>query len=98
MRGFFVGELIQIRDSHGALEHQWWSIHGWCFTAHAYEHQACWSRDGYMAVFKNYLHRGKITVRPYDGSWRTEEATGFCDHYTQLEYDMSGDTSGICGF
>ena len=96
-RGLFIGELIQIRDSHGALAHQWWSIHGWCFTAHAYEHQACWSQAHYLNIFTSYLNRASFTP-PTGGGLNTEDEYVFCEHYTKLEYKISGDTSDVCDY
>ena len=96
-RGLFIGELIQIRDSHGALAHQWWSIHGWCFTAHAYENQACWSQSHYLNIFASYLNRASFTP-PTGGGLDTEDEYVFCEHYTKLEYKISGDTSDVCDY
>ena len=96
-RGILGNELIEVRDAAGNTEGSWWSITGWCFTAHAVNNHPCWHPNGYIALIKDRL-RGPVTVttRAYSGS-AASPSTDFCDHYTQLEYTVSGDTSGACG-
>lgn len=94
-RGLFGAELIEIRDYRGKLYASWWTTRGWCFTAHAIEHGGCWDRSGYTGLFKARIKRTDPKTLNFSGKG-LEEPYAFCDHYSQLEYTVSGDTSGIC--
>lgn len=99
-RGLFGVELIEVRDSAGGNVAGWWSSRGWCFTQHAYASKGCWSDSGYRQVAQNRMKTASYT-RSFNvrgGSADTDDATTFCDHYTQLEYTISGDTSERCDY
>lgn len=96
-RGFFGTELIEIRDQRGGLKASWWASNGWCFTEHAYSDYGCYSESGYTALFNQQMNRfGNRNVMLDTGGPRAADDYVFCDHYTQLEYTVSGDTSGVC--
>jgi hypothetical protein len=98
IRGLFGGELIEIRRPTGHLAGQWWSGNGWCFTPSVYDNQGCWPQGRYMDIFGRELTNYRNRFNPIDtGTHDSVVSTVFCDHYTQLEYTVSGDTSGICG-
>ena len=95
-RGLFGAELIEIRDNRGKLYASWWTSRGWCFTEQSYSHNVCWSKGGYKELFVSRIKRFAAGHQSVGGtSYRAD--TTFCDHYSQLEYTVSGDTSGICG-
>ena len=97
-RGILGGELIEIRDEDGDLKTSWWSARGWCFTAHAIDNHPCWYPSGYVALYKSRMARNAASPLDRDFSgWKRPVSTDFCDHYSQLEYTVSGDTSGKCG-
>ena len=95
-RGLFGAELIEIRDYRGKLYASWWTTQGWCFTGHVMEHGGCWSKSGYVALFKARINKVDHSKIDFSGSGGAAGSTDFCDHYSQLEYTVSGDTSGIC--
>jgi hypothetical protein len=97
-RGFLGGELIEIRDHRGRTSASWWTNRGWCFTAHSLENHPCWHPAGYTRLFIRRLQGEKANVLARNfGGYSAPSSTDFCDHYTQLEYTVSGDTSGKCG-
>ena len=84
--------------STGHLAGQWWRGNGWCFTPSVYDNQGCWPRGRYMDIFGRELSNYRNRFDPIDtGNFSGDASTEFCDHYTQLEYTVSGDSSGICG-
>lgn len=94
-RGLFGLELIEFRNAAGRSVGGWWTSRGWCFTATAYETNACHSNRGYLQIFKSRIKTNTtmITVS------KSEESSGeFCDHYSKLEYKISEDSSGVCGY
>jgi hypothetical protein len=99
-RGILGLELIEVRNSTGTNVAGWWSSRGWCFTQQAYSAQGCWSDTRYLQIVEDRMSTSNYTrslnVR-YSGSAGTD-ATTFCDHYTQLEYTISGDSSERCDY
>lgn len=98
-RGFLGGELIEIHNPGGSVRTSWWSNRGWCFTAHAINNHPCWHPDGYISLYKARMKGNQGTTvlrRPYGGGGASSSSDP-CDHYSQLEYTVSGDTSGRCG-
>ena len=67
----------------------------WCFTATAYDNKACHSHKGYLDIFKSRLTRAATSLNL---TIEEETSNDFCDHYSKLEYTISQDTSGICGY
>lgn len=97
-RGLFGTELIEIRDQYGRLHASWWASPGWCFTEHAYTNHGCYSERGYLKLFKSRMKSYDNRANSYGGySGKNTDPGEFCDHYSQLEYTVSGDTSGVCG-
>ena len=95
MRGLFGLELIEFRNASGRAVGGWWTSRGWCFTATAYDNKACHSHRGYLDIFKSRMNASSVSVKVS----KSEESSGeFCDHYTKLEYTISGDTSDVCGY
>ena len=97
-RGFLGGELIEIRDADGNTEVSWWDNRSRCFTAHAFETHPCWHPMGYARLLSGKLRNQAAAVINRDfGGFKSADTSTFCDHYSQLEYTVSGDTSGQCG-
>lgn len=99
-RGLFGLELIEIHDASGFAVAGWWSSRGWCYTAQAYAANACGTEDRLARFAGNKLvtaaYDRPLAIR--DGGSAVAEATSYCDHYTELEAKISGDTSGNCGY
>lgn len=97
-RGFLGGELIEIRDHKGKTKTSWWSPRGWCFTQHALQNHPCWHPSGYTRLFVQRLRGDAANALAKGfGSYKVPGTYDFCDHYSQLEYTVSGDTTGRCG-
>jgi len=97
-RGFLGGELIEIHDATGAVKASWWDNRSRCFTAHAFTNHPCWHPMRYAQLLSGKLRAqtASVVTRKF-GGFTSEDTSTFCDHYSQLEYTVSGDTSGKCG-
>lgn len=99
-RGLFGVELIEIHDGRGLPVAGWWSTRGWCFTHPAYTANACFSDAGFVRFMQRKIVTSSYTRSPTFNVGGVGEAasTDFCDHYTKLEYKISGDTSDRCDY
>ena len=94
-RGLFWTEGMLIADSKGNTVGGWWTTRGQCFTKKFYEGSVCMSQGQYRNLFKTRL---TSTTMDLDIKGDYGKPYELCDHYTKLEYTISGDTSGVCGY
>ena len=100
-RGLFGVELIEIHNSQGLPVAGWWTTRGWCFTHPAYTSNACFSDAGFVRFMQRKMVSSSYTrsAALYSGGGAAvAEETDFCEHYSKLEYKISGDTSGRCDY
>lgn len=96
-RGFFGTELIQFRNDSNHVVGNWWTSRGWCYTAAAYADSACHSQGGYIQLFQARLEGANLAAAPVPNQGASS-GDDFCDHYSKIEYVISGDDSDVCDY